>query len=267
MSVPPVKAEVKVGERGTEKLIDAVVDTFSPATETLGLIGDAVRLARVEVAAHVTKKAKAIADGSGVKLSAPPLKFLVPFFEKASTEHLNNTSLVEMWAHLLANAGASYNDKQMRYVSILSELGSNQAEILDKIVRNFGGVLGENADPDQLIYALIEPRLVSKLKSIQAYEPEEIIEAVLKEVAFPGTSIVIIQGETKSDSLIFEWDNDNIYCDEKSLEFEILVSMGLLAKVETDFVEVANAEITVIMYRVTELGFDFWRACTAVVDK
>jgi hypothetical protein len=75
----PVKAEVKVGERGAEKLIDAVVDAFSPATETLGLLGDAVRLARVEVAAAITRRAKSIADESGLRLTAPPLKFLVPY--------------------------------------------------------------------------------------------------------------------------------------------------------------------------------------------
>lgn len=48
----PLRADLKVGEGSADKLVDALVDTFSPATETLGLFGDVVRLARVEVAAH-----------------------------------------------------------------------------------------------------------------------------------------------------------------------------------------------------------------------
>ena len=53
----PIKDDAEVDAVGTGKLVDAVVDAFSPATEVLGFLGDCVRHARAEVAILVTRKA------------------------------------------------------------------------------------------------------------------------------------------------------------------------------------------------------------------
>jgi hypothetical protein len=152
----PLKVDAKIGERAVEKLIDAAIDAFSPATETLGLLGDAVRLARVEVAAAITRKAKAIADQQRLKLTAPPLKFLVPFYEKASTEDVKDETLVEMWAHLLTSAGNDYNARYLKYTSLLSEMSGAQARIIQGIATNYDGVIGKDVDQDQLFYSMTE---------------------------------------------------------------------------------------------------------------
>ena len=99
----PIKGElsVAVGKKSVDKLTDAIVDVFSPGTELLGALGDAVRLGRVEMAARTVRRAGEIAAANGMNLKAPPLKFLVPFFEKASIEGSDDTELQELWAQLL----------------------------------------------------------------------------------------------------------------------------------------------------------------------
>jgi len=194
----PLKVDVTVGKRATEKLIDAAVDAFSPATETLGLLGDAVRLARIEVAVAISRRAKAIADEQGLTLTAPPLKFLVPFYEKASTEDLEDDTLVEMWARLLASAGSDYDARYLRYTSLLSELSANQARILQGMAQNYGGVIGRDVDADALFYELTESRLVSSMKSITDIKKDKILDAIYDRICLPSISVDVIQIELKS---------------------------------------------------------------------
>jgi hypothetical protein len=264
MGLDNLKVEVKVSKKGVEKLIDAVVDTFSPATETLGLLGDAVRLARIEVAAAITRKAKVIADERGLKLTAPPLKFLVPFFEKASIEDLSDDTLVAMWARLLMSAGSKFEARQMRYSTILSEMSSEQAHILQGIARNYGGVIGLDVDQDALFYELAERRLVSTLQRIDEKEPDAILARVLGEIGIPGVCIVHLAYDQKPDGDYYEWAEDEVYSDERSVDLEILRSVGLIDRVATDFIELKHVDLTVTFYHMTELGFDFWSSCCGV---
>ncbi len=269
MAVPPISVDAslkaEVGKEAVEKLIDAIVDAFSPATESLGLLGDAVRLARVEVATAITRRAKAIADENKLRLKAPPLKFLVPFFEKASTENVEDGALVEMWARLLTSAGVDYQARHVRYTSILSEMSANQAVILDQIAHNFGGTIGVEVDPDELFYSMTESRLVSRLRDIDAKDEDGMFKAIMQELARAGVSIVIVQVEMKPDTM-WDWTADTVYEDAKSLDFEILRSLGLIDRISTDFIAVELGAITVTLYHMTELGYDFWRACHGVTN-
>lgn len=132
MAKLPVEArvEVTVGKKSVDKLIDAVVDAFSPATETLGALGDAVRLGRVEIAARITRNAKEIADANGLILTAPPLKFLAPFYEQASIEDEGASEIEEMWANLLVSASANYESVKSSYVKILGSLSRDEALLM-----------------------------------------------------------------------------------------------------------------------------------------
>ncbi|MGY6663138.1 MAG: Abi-alpha family protein [Glycocaulis sp.] len=136
MAKLPVEArvEVSVGKKSVDKLIDAVVDAFSPATEFAGMLGDAVRLARVDMAARITRRAKEIADENGLALKAPPLKFLVPFYEKASLENDEDEEhyrLFELWAALLANASAGKVDPLPLLSDAISKLSPRSAKLLE----------------------------------------------------------------------------------------------------------------------------------------
>ena len=232
MPIPPIKAKVDVGQNAVEKLVDAAVDAFSPATETLGLLGDAVRLARVELAATVTRRAKSIADQEGLKLTAPPLKFLIPFYEKASAEDGDDVQLVEMWSRLLASAGADYNSKLLRYSSMLAELSGDQVRILDSMMRNFGGVGIPHYDVDAMFYGFVESRLTRDLKSLLAADADELLNKVLEKIALPGVAILLIAWEMNEPlGGYYDWDDDPVYDDSESINFEILRSMGIIERV------------------------------------
>lgn len=221
----PVKAEVKldatVGERGAEKVIDAAADTFSLPTEALGLLGDAVRWARVEVAAKITRRAKSIADENGLKLVAPPLKFLVPFYERASTEDENDETLMEMWAHLLVSAGTEYQDKSLRYSSILSQLTSKQAVLLDQLIRRNS----ESGKERGWSYRFLETALyilidrITKGVRVES-DPKKIAEMLRAVLSVRSTCIVHIFVDSDhpgiQDNFVFE--EDDIYSDENSAD-------------------------------------------------
>ena len=267
----PVKADVKVdakvGERGTEKLIDAALDTFSFATESLGLLGDGVRLLRVEVATIITKRAKKIADENGLELTAPPLKFLVPFYERASTEDENDETLMEMWARLLVSAGSEYQDRSLRYSSILSELTSRQAVVLDQLVRNNSEAKGQRGWSYRLsetaFYFIID-RSIEKIRNES--DSKKIAEHLSAMLSVKSTCIAQIFIHIKYEGLgeNFILDDNNVYSEENSADFDSIRSLGLVEvfKMERDINGVMGAHV--LLYYVTELGFEFWLACNAL---
>lgn len=256
------KVEAKLGERSVDKLIDAVGDVFAPATELMGLLGDAVRLARVELAATITRRAKVIADEQGLELVAPPLKFLVPFYEKASTEDGADRTLVEMWSRLLVSASSSYSARQLRYTSILSEMSPTQARILSRIANNYGSVLGRDVDETEFFYDMVESRLVDDLKKITEEDKDKIFNQIMQNLWCGGISIVIVVVAGRGgDDYYADWTGDEVYKDELNVEFEILKSMGLIDRIATNFFEIPHADISVVLFHMTELGLDFWRAC------
>ena len=104
-----------------------------------------MRLARVEVAAVITRRAKSIADASGLVLTAPPLKFLAPFYEKASLEEAEDADALENWAQLLVSASTGSNSHP-HFISILSELETSQALMLKDIFDGTGILHNEIED-------------------------------------------------------------------------------------------------------------------------
>ena len=75
-------------------------------------------------------------------------------------------------------------------------------------------------------------------------------------------AIVHIACEMKvDDKPYYDWADDSVYSDKDSIDFEILRSMSLIERISTDFLELEHAALTVSLYHVTELGFDFWNAC------
>ena len=271
LSGTPVKAEVKVdakvGERGTEKIIDAAADTFSLSTEVLGLLGDAVRWARIEVAARITRRAKIIADENGLKLVAPPLKFLVPFYERASTEDESDETLMEMWARLLVSAGSEYQDKSIRYSSILSELTSKQAMVLNQLVRNnseSGGLGGWSYRLLETAFYFIVDRSIDQIRGES--DPKKIEEHLRVMLSVRSTCIAQIFINVKYESLgkSFISEESDVYSEENSADFDSIRSLGLIEvfKMERDINGIMGAHV--LLYYVTELGFDFWLACNAL---
>ncbi|RWY82394.1 DUF4393 domain-containing protein [Rhizobium leguminosarum] len=260
----PIKVEVdaKVGEQSSDKLIDAIVDAFSPATETLGLIGDAVRLARVSVAAKITNKAKQIAVENGLQLTTPPLKFLVPFYEKASLEDPADESLIDMWARLLTSAASQYQDRIARFTSILAELGKTQADLLDRIANNYDNTI-LNIDEAALFYYFRSANLIDEIQKLETFDPAEALQNILDQICLPGICVEIVQIDPAGEpGNLFQWADDPVFLDKFSVDLQILHSLGLLSTLDTGFFQCKSGFAHVNLYCFTELGFEFWKACS-----
>lgn len=260
----PVEAKVEVGEKATEKLVDALVDAFSPATETLGLFGDAVRLARVDVAAKITKRAKEIADASGSVLKLPPLKFLVPFYERASIEEEVSESLMEMWSRLLASAASNYDHRYLTYISILAGMSPAQAKIINEIAHNYGGEVGRDSEPGEFKFEFAPTRIKDMIGQFSGLDIDNFIEVIEKKIFLPGICVVLLMVDShkESKSISHKYDEDDVYNDDYLVEFDILESKGLLGYVDED-IDNNEVAVTITLYYMTELGEDFWRACCA----
>jgi hypothetical protein len=99
MSEPEInltKIELPVATEDSARVVDAVLDLFSPVTETLGALGDHVRLYRTNSVLKVIGETRRLADAAGIKLKRPPLRFLVPFIEEASLQEEGDEELVSM---------------------------------------------------------------------------------------------------------------------------------------------------------------------------
>lgn len=130
------KIEVPISKRDSGRVVDAVLDLFSPLTETLGTLGDHVRLYRTRSVLQTLADTKRLAEESGIILKQPPLKFLIPYLEGVSKEEADSKDLRHMWAHLLLQASSDETKAHPLVVEILSRLTARDAIYLEKIVRN-----------------------------------------------------------------------------------------------------------------------------------
>jgi hypothetical protein len=101
-----VKAEVPPASVG--RFVDALTDLFRPFSEARGLKADLIRLQREEVAIRIARLAREQADAREVKLVSPPLKVLIPLFERASQEELDGKFILEAWAKLVVSAALRF---------------------------------------------------------------------------------------------------------------------------------------------------------------
>lgn len=267
MAKLPLEArlEVTVGKKSVDKLIDAVVDTFSPASEFAGMLGDAVRLGRVEMAAHVTRRAKEIADENGLVLKAPPLKFLVPFYEKASLEDKDrDPELTEMWSNLLVSASLGHLANHSRFSAILSEIDKRHVDILNLIVLHGDSI--ENFEKEHVIdrlYGLSSLEVADDLR--MGLEVEDVEDAFARiEEMFNRKGIIIrlavvcdISGDPYYDA------DDYGYKDDDQTIYEALRSLGLIDVISTSFVRGHNFDSLISFYYITLFGLEFWTSCNA----
>lgn len=225
------------------------MDTFSPATETLGALGDAVRLGRVEMAAHITRRAREIADESKLKLSAPPLKFLVPFYEKASLE--NDPGLQELWAKLLVNASGGVTRSPI-LIDILNKMTSEEAHLFDRICRNYGdrAPLIENVPTDGKRH-FFESMLRNEIL-IDGSTVERIADLVEGVLALPGYWADMVTFDISDKSYEF---NVVKYEVGDELRFSFLESLGLVNS-ELFAIKSGGAELSVSYGYITDLGLE-----------
>lgn len=239
--------------------MDAVADAFSPATEFLGALGDVVRLARVEVAARITRRAKEIADENGLRLSAPPLKFLVPFYEKASLEH--EESLIEWWARILLSESKE-KSANLIYADILSKLNKETATAFSNIMTKDSDASVSEDVP--LLFDGTTIERTSEYQQLLDYDrQEDILDRLIDYFEQPGVVPAYLacwplKLGTKDGEEYYEYESPRGYRD-LSFHVSILSALGLVREhnVETNR-PVQDTQIVAAYYYCTELGLRFW---------
>ncbi|MFC3677546.1 Abi-alpha family protein [Ferrovibrio xuzhouensis] len=112
---------------------------LGPVAEAADFLSERIRFYRWQSAMRVLKRAEEIAQDEGIEPKQVPLKFLIPFMEKASLED-ESSELTEEWARLLL-AGSNEQDAQhILFIDILSKLTSFEVRYLKQ--------LWEKADPN-----------------------------------------------------------------------------------------------------------------------
>ena len=117
-------------EENSSSLLQVVRDFLGPAAKELGeLAGDHIRYYRWKSAESIVRKAAQWAKEKGIQPNHIPIKFIVPFIEKASL-HDANSDMADRWSCLLLNAVEDYKDKYEVYMNILSSISSEEARLL-----------------------------------------------------------------------------------------------------------------------------------------
>ena len=115
-----------VGSAGSK-----IGDVLSPITESLGLLGDVVRLKRQEVAVKGISRVNEITKERGLKLEPVPPKFLTRWVEGISLES-DGGPLFEMWSQLFVAAASEgkFSGNNLVFMRILREITVREAEVL-----------------------------------------------------------------------------------------------------------------------------------------
>jgi hypothetical protein len=122
----------KIPEKPLGRLVDTLTDIISPFSEARALKADHIRIQREETAIKIAKLARerAVVDG---RINSVPLKFIVPFLEKASLEDPDDEDMINLWANLLASSSRGFDAPMYRFVNVLAELDPIHARILKLI--------------------------------------------------------------------------------------------------------------------------------------
>jgi hypothetical protein len=258
----------------TRAKASAWLDLISPLTEWAALKGDALRFKRTQLR---LQREDVLAEIVGLTrkqigrledISKPiPNKFLVPFLEQASLED-PDSSLIDMWASLLASAAQEFSSHHVHFVSIISRLSPKQGEILKLLVGTESTNSCELA-MDNIRGYFQSPKIRSTIEQLVLKLPEQtdaaFCEAIYTELNQIGIEVVHASAENLKMKDYFDitigYSN---YDDDDEVDYSILEAVGLIRRVDTDFFDVGNWALSLIFYHLTELGYYFCKACKIV---
>jgi hypothetical protein len=257
----------------------AWLDLISPLTEWAGLKGDELklrrsqlRLQREDVLAEIVERARRRLENSQTDRKPIQNKFLVPFLEQASLED-ENSSLIDMWAGLLASAAEGGSSNHIHFVSIMSQLSGRQGELFAKLVHTVS----------ERVLALA----MDKIKELESHSVRETIASALMEI--PATSlsdfepaasriadlmncvgVEVVYGDVsigpRDNYVQINFVNDDIFSDEIEIDFSILEAVGLIRRVDARIDGAQGYSVTLVYYHLTAMGYYFASACALVSD-
>lgn len=240
---------------GAGRLSNALADLVSPFTESAGLIGDNIRLRRVESTIRALTIARNLVENSSARLIPPPQKFLIQWLENSSFEEDDDTDLSELWAKLLVAASHDYSDSFISYVDLLKKIGPKEAELLRYLA------FDTNFDYSKEFYEFYENRefpdavkdiLREKMGTtdLSATEICELVEGLALQ--FNYRLLYFCQKQhLVTPTKLFKESERSI----SALEREGAV------KVRVVKIEIRGGPVSICWLELTKFGFDFVRAC------
>ena len=264
----PVSIRAEIPEDSSRRIVDAVIDLFSPVTEIAGALGDRVRTYRTESALRVFRRAKELAEENGLRLSAPPLKFLLPFIEKCSMED-DTPSLPEMWAQLLVSASSEFKPEMIIFADIISKITSVEARILRSIAEE--GALGGGANllsegwqwtRKEFLEMSLRPHLDLAQRDFQGFA-----QMFRENHEMNGTQICTLFYFNFLDRDASVIVNHPSYEKDLVLNYEILESLGLIKFLNFTRLSFQDDKaIYVTAAGMTNLGAGFYLACQKAIS-
>lgn len=226
---------------------------FGPSAEALG---DQLKLFAGERLSKVFRRVEIL--GIPKEATALPPGFAYTVVQKISLSE-DNEKLTEMWAHLIRNASSGYRSNHVLYAEILSQIGPDEATILDELAPN---------DLDIAIPVIVPVSVVSSIR--QAVENATMLGAISGaqatveinkllnlQLPWPGqvTSVTMpYRGPNDTDC---QWADGGV---EVSVAHEVLIRQQLIEKLAFDLrLSMPAASVEAVM--VTGLGLDFLNSC------
>jgi hypothetical protein len=244
------------------------------STEWAGLKGDQLRLKRdqlrlqrEDILAEIISRARE-RIGSLENVDKPiPNKFIVPFLEHASLEG-QDSSLIDMWANLLASAAQNFSSYHSHFVSIISQLSAKQGEILKSIIGTESAYECEVAKDNIITHFQgrhIRQSIEQTASELTEQTDKAFFTAIERLFDRAGVEVVGISVENIETRAFFSITPEyQVYADDDEVDYSILEAVGLIRRVDTEFFDVENWAISVVYYHLTDLGFHFSLACGLV---
>jgi hypothetical protein len=262
-----------VPEDVTRAKNSAWLTILSPFTHWAGLIGDKLAYKRELLRIQQEEALTAIVRHAAPKLAllrAPikpiPAKFLVPFLENASLEE-PDSELIRMWANLLVSSAENYNEDNVYYVRLISQLSSVQARLFEAII-GVGGpkrVLLTMEEKFFLGQYFLSERILDAFKNAKRppatlNQAWKLLERILN---MEGVVVEHIDlGHLTKDDYTGGCPSYSIYKDSQQNDFAILRGLGLLEYVDTGYMElIGRWKIKVMAHYVSPLGLASAEAC------
>jgi hypothetical protein len=254
--------KIQVSDETVRPVVNAALEIFSPATELLGWAGDAIRIYRARTVLRCFERTKRIAAKAGLKLKAPPVKFLSQYIENCSLEDEKDETLIEWWSRLLVEASTNFHSKHVFYSNVLKQITAIELELLEVLVRNGRG-------PYRLDFTR-EAEFVSDfnfahsdLKLADVFT-EKAIKKSMREIRnaleIPGVLLLDIFVD---DADSRQWQEHHPDYPENELELANWQVLQSLQLVRLDYQRFSSGDVQyrVRSAKITQLGAEFYFSC------
>jgi len=260
-----VNINADVPPNSSARTLDALTDLFRPISEGLGFIGDKIQLQRQKTLLEIAKRTKKRLAFIEKPVRPIPQKFFLPLLEKASLEDISDSTLINMWANLIATASTENVEMLGQYVNILSNIVPRQVVLLEEMF-DFDDEDG-TYDAGHLIdnyYYLNQTGLpgtinrYSHLKDPKVFADNLLSELRIKGVAIDTIAVYLVDGCGEDVTIS---SPDGLYSDRKYLDFENLLRLGLIDKTEIKQYKIGMFDVDLHYYVVTPVGIDLYACC------